>query len=1217
AKEETEEPLQDIVDEVAEITDATRLGFASFDFTPVNPGPDDELATLLRSDVDDILTPAQQRFRLDALFNADRNSDRVVIDTKALFDALKKPSREDGFDPIKAFAETIAWTYAHEIAHTLGLPDLYDFTNGAPLEGAGIMGLRNDFTLTSAHEGAIRLASDNPEAGAEADVSAVLDMLRTARAAGVLAEDETGNRDYLLAPPVGSLPLRDTGWNVLGNVTQTPAGALDLVETAISRTSAYRALQVPAGASELTFTIRSRLGVAEYAAPDAFEVALLRNSGTPLTVLSGLSNTDAALNLQGSGQLRLANGLSVVDRGVDFDGFAVREVTVDLAQIGGPAAFALSFDLLGFGGIEARVLIEGLTFDVPSALNNTAPVLTGGSSVTLDEDASALIDLRPLVTDAEGDPLTIEITQGPANGTLVAVEPGVWRYTPSPDFNGTDILSFTASDGVFRPFPAILSLVVRPQNDAPVLAGTARATVKEGDQLLLQIAAADIDGDPLTYTLEDGPAGAAITADGGLSWTAPDGPTTRIFRILADDGHGGQARQTLTVDVENAAPVLTLTAPDTSVVETAARVSFAATDPGGDAIGPVTIDWGDGTTEVLPAGATGSSHTYTRLGRFAVTLTATDEEGAEGRTTQVIEVVTPGLRVTQVTSGAWGVNVRFNEAVDTGLPNPYRLDTRPGEPVDVMLLDAEGNPVRGSLVPDADERGFTFLATEGALPPGEYRLRLTADDLGWRSRWDVLEAGPLGYEERVITISEAPVTLALQGAVQTAGQALGVRGSGLAVTMTQSGGLRSMVVQVSWDADLMQISGLVSKLAGAMVSRVDAGGTPGQATFRIAFDTAPEAGTVEIARLMGRMNAGANYGTSGAPLRMRVAEINGVATADPAAPALFARAFGEGAFGRAAPAPAASETRALTLVAQRGDADGDGTVSAADLARFAALPEDSLEGLSAWAFIDPNLLRPLPSEGGATGDDDTLQTLSARTGRSGTFGDTAVRSFSALATGNALSLIDAAQEATGDGGGNQLLYLRYTTPQPLCLVPEHMADDPGAAARAARAGLCFDGLPADLSDADQIWRLNGITPVGQQDHGEVTRAADGEVCIVGALPEGAEPGDTYRLAPLPRKDQTPAAATEAAITEPGDLPAQFRMCFDEMDSVEAAPATPQEDAALDVAPSEDRLSSFTALALLSAAVPTRPGSTRTKNGHGSARHAILLSDMNESDQGAK
>jgi len=1415
-EEDSAEQLEEIIREVAEITAGTRPGFASFDFagSGVEGTPSAELQKLLGDDVDILLTEAQQRFRLDALFNTTHHGDRVVIDVATLFETLRAGSRTDGFDAAAALAEVLSWTYAHEIAHTLGLPDLYDFETGKALPGAGLMGERNDFTLTDALKGVIAFASDNPEATRAADLSAIYEMLRTARDANVLGDDDEGGRDYLFAPPVGARPLLDTGWQILGDVQTSDGNGLQFVEAGVSRTSAYRALLVPANASTLSFTLRTTLPVTDFAPPDAFEMALLDANGAALTRIAGLAGTDAALNLQPDGRLRLAPGVTAGPVTIDDAGRATRLITVDLAAIGDPARLALSLDLVGFGEQLSSVQFTELKFDVPSTLNNTppvltdgttltltedtstlvdlrglvsdaeggpltyeiavpplhgtlvavepgvwrytpdaefsgtdglrftasdgvfrpqpvgltlvvepvndapvltgeasvtldantsalvdlrglvsdaegdpltfeitlqpeqgtlvavepgvwrytpnadfagndqlrftasdgtsrpdpvtldlivrpvtvepvntAPVLTSGASVTLDEDTSALVDLRGLATDAEGDPLVYEITAEPQHGTLVAVEPGVWRYTPGPDFSGRDSLRFTASDGDLRALPVELALIVTPVNDAPVLAATGSATVREGDRLVLQLTAVDPERDPITWSIESGAPGATIDSDGLLRWTAAvDGPVDRIFRILAEDGQGGTARQTLTVRVENAAPRLTLDAPGINVVETPLVVSIAALDPGGDAVGPFSIDWGDGTQEQLAPGTTTASHSYDRLGQFSVSLRATDKDGAEAITRKLVEVVSPGLRVTQVTSGDWGVNVRFNVPVDTGLPNPYRLASRAGEPVDVMLLDAKGKPVRGSLVPDADGQGFTFLVSADALPPGEYRLRLVSDDLGWRSRWDLLEAGPQGYEERVITIQDAPVRLALQDAVQTPGEALGNRGDGLAIGMNQSGGLRSLRVQVSWDADMMSVTGLLSSLPGVTVTRTDPGLFPGQATYRIAFATPPAAGMLELGRLMGQMHADAAYGSSGTPLRVQVIEINGVAQGVQPFGAADGNivsagrlaAVGSVAFSSATAAP---EARGLTLVARRGDADGDGVTTQSDLARFAEIPRTALIGLDAWSFIDPNLLRPLPPDpappvGGEAGGGARRIGASAEG-----FGQAAFRGSAVIGGLGARSLIDAAQPIEDSGRSDRLLYLHYSTPVPLCLVPEGAADDRTTLTQAARAGLCFDGLPADLSDPDQLWRLSGIAAVSPAEAGESASAEDGPVCVDGALPDGAEEGDIFRMTPLPKGIEVEAAAA-------GNLPMQHRMCFepveaDAFDSPEDAATGARENdgAALQFAPETGpSMSPFTALALLSAAVPARAADRRGGAGSKGARRAILLSDMTESGQ---
>ena len=105
------------------------------------------------------------------------------------------------------------------------------------------------------------------------------------------------------------------------------------------------------------------------------------------------------------------------------------------------------------------------------------------------------------------------------------------------------------------------------------------------------------------------------------------------------------------------------------------------------------------------------------------------------------------------------------------------------------------------------------------------------------------------------------------------------------------------------------------------------------------------------------------------------------------------------------------------------------------------------------------------------------------------------------------------------------------------------------------------------------------------------------------------------------------ASTEArclgtAVDAAGNLPMQHRMCFepveaDAFDSPEDAGTGARENdgAALQFAPETGpSMSPFTALALLSAAVPARAADRRGGAGSKGARRAILLSDMTESGQ---
>jgi subtilisin-like proprotein convertase family protein len=110
------------------------------------------------------------------------------------------------------------------------------------------------------------------------------------------------------------------------------------------------------------------------------------------------------------------------------------------------------------------------TVTITVTRDNKAPVAMDDALVVA-EDATLLITPAMLLandTDADGDPLTVRIIDGPTNGTLNSNDDGNWTYTPAADFNGTDTFSYEASDAYGGTATATVTITVTPVNDAPV-----------------------------------------------------------------------------------------------------------------------------------------------------------------------------------------------------------------------------------------------------------------------------------------------------------------------------------------------------------------------------------------------------------------------------------------------------------------------------------------------------------------------------------------------------------------------------------------------------------------------------------------------------------------------------------------------------------------------------------------------------------------------------
>ncbi|HXF87620.1 MAG TPA: Ig-like domain-containing protein, partial [Xanthobacteraceae bacterium] len=94
-------------------------------------------------------------------------------------------------------------------------------------------------------------------------------------------------------------------------------------------------------------------------------------------------------------------------------------------------------------------------------------------------------------SDIDGDPLTVTLASGPANGTLVLNPDGSFDYTPNPDFNGADSFTYTADDGQGGSDTATVSITVTPVNDLPVAVDDFDSMTEDDGSKLFDVSAND------------------------------------------------------------------------------------------------------------------------------------------------------------------------------------------------------------------------------------------------------------------------------------------------------------------------------------------------------------------------------------------------------------------------------------------------------------------------------------------------------------------------------------------------------------------------------------------------------------------------------------------------------------------------------------------------------------------------------------------------------
>ena len=83
-----------------------------------------------------------------------------------------------------------------------------------------------------------------------------------------------------------------------------------------------------------------------------------------------------------------------------------------------------------------------------------------GATVTTAEDIDASIDLAAHAMDIDSASPTLEVVEGPANGTVISNGDGTFSYTPDANYFGPDSFTFRANDGTLESNVSTVSISV-------------------------------------------------------------------------------------------------------------------------------------------------------------------------------------------------------------------------------------------------------------------------------------------------------------------------------------------------------------------------------------------------------------------------------------------------------------------------------------------------------------------------------------------------------------------------------------------------------------------------------------------------------------------------------------------------------------------------------------------------------------------------------------
>ncbi len=307
----------------------------------------------------------------------------------------------------------------------------------------------------------------------------------------------------------------------------------------------------------------------------------------------------------------------------------------------------------GQGGVTPVTFVITVT--------NPAPI-AGDDANTTAEDTAVSGTVAGNDSDPDGDALAYAVAAGPLYGA-VALDPstGDYTYTPDAHYHGVDSFTYTVTDADGASRLQTVTITVTPVNDAPDSTAIAAQTSVDSALIHLNVAAnfSDVDGTPLAFSIDPAdplPPGLSIDPVTGLiagtidHLASQSGPYT--VTVIATDPDGATTSQTFTWTVTNPAPVGPVlppqTANDGTTISLPVSAGFADPDgdtlsfslsgdlPAGFAIDPVTgVITGTWPNDASVGGPASN-------GVYAVTVTATDSQGASVAKTFAFSVLNPG-----------------------------------------------------------------------------------------------------------------------------------------------------------------------------------------------------------------------------------------------------------------------------------------------------------------------------------------------------------------------------------------------------------------------------------------------------------------------------------------------------------------------------------------------------------------------------------------------
>ena len=167
---------------------------------------------------------------------------------------------------------------------------------------------------------------------------------------------------------------------------------------------------------------------------------------------------------------------------------------------------------------------------------NRPPVLKDVPAVTVKENEAVGFTLEASDPDKEDEGKLKYSADNLPKGASLNASSGAFSWTPDYDQAGKHTITFKVSDGTAEASTSV-QITVENVNRPPTIKGPGSETVTAGESVSLTYSGDDPDGDKLTFSADDLPAGASLSGSGSFSWTPGENQTgSHTFTVKVSDG---------------------------------------------------------------------------------------------------------------------------------------------------------------------------------------------------------------------------------------------------------------------------------------------------------------------------------------------------------------------------------------------------------------------------------------------------------------------------------------------------------------------------------------------------------------------------------------------------------------------------------------------------------------------------------------------------------